>query len=65
MAQHLGIDIQIVSGDSCLPYEGWGEPRLQTPEPIHDPFLALNQLQYRQVYLKRESFSLDTAETTS
>jgi asparagine synthase (glutamine-hydrolysing) len=49
MAQHLGIDIQIVSRASCLPYEGWGEPRLRTPEPIHDPFLALNQLQYRQV----------------
>ena len=49
MAQHLGIDIQIVSIGSCLPYEGWGEPRLRTPEPIHDPFLALHQLQYRQV----------------
>jgi asparagine synthase (glutamine-hydrolysing) len=49
MAQHLGIDIQIVSRASCLPYEGWGEPRLRTPEPTHDPFLALSQLQYRQV----------------
>jgi asparagine synthase (glutamine-hydrolysing) len=49
MAQHLGIDIQIVSIGSCLPYEGWGESRLRTPEPIHDPFLALHQLQYRQV----------------
>ncbi len=49
MARHLGIDIQIVSGASCLPYEGWGEPQLRTPEPTHDPFLALSHLQYRQV----------------
>jgi len=48
VAQHLGIDIQIISGASCLPYEGWGEPQLRTPEPTHDPFLALSQLQYRQ-----------------
>ena len=49
MAHHLGIDIQIVPWASSLPYEGWGEPRLRTPEPIHDPFLALSRLQYRQV----------------
>jgi len=49
VAQHLGLDLQIVSRDSCLPYQGWGESQLRTPEPIHDPFLALSQLQYRQV----------------
>jgi len=49
MAQHLGLDIQIVSRAACLPYQGWGEPGLRTPEPTHDPFLALSHLQYRQV----------------
>jgi asparagine synthase (glutamine-hydrolysing) len=49
VAEHLGVDIQIVSRGSCLPFQGWGEPELRTPEPTHDPFLALGQLQYRQV----------------
>jgi len=49
MAQHLGLEIQIVSGDSCLPYQGWGGPELRTPEPTHDPFLALSRLQFRQI----------------
>jgi asparagine synthase (glutamine-hydrolysing) len=48
MAQHLGIDSQIISGASSLPYQGWGEPQLRTPEPTHDPFLALSHLQYGQ-----------------
>ena len=49
VAEQLGLDIQIVSRASCLPYQGWGEPQLRTPEPTHDPFLALSQLQYRQI----------------
>ena len=49
VAQHLDLNIQMVSRASCVPYQGWGEPQLHTPEPIHDPFLALTQLQYRQI----------------
>jgi asparagine synthase (glutamine-hydrolysing) len=49
VAAHLGLDIQITHRDSCLPYEGWGNPQLHTPEPIHDPFLAFSLSQSRQV----------------
>jgi asparagine synthase (glutamine-hydrolysing) len=49
VAEQLGLDIQMVSAGSCLPFQGWGEPELRTPEPTHDPFLALSQLQYRQI----------------
>ncbi|MGH9741068.1 MAG: asparagine synthetase B family protein [Candidatus Acidiferrum sp.] len=49
MAKHLGIDIQIVSGASSLPYQDWEEAQLRTPEPTHDPFLALSHLLYRQI----------------
>jgi asparagine synthase (glutamine-hydrolysing) len=49
VAEHLGIDIEIVSGASCLPYEGWDSSLLRTPEPYHDPFLSLSQRLYRQV----------------
>jgi asparagine synthase (glutamine-hydrolysing) len=49
MAQHLGMEIQIASLASCPPYEGWGRREQRTPEPIHDPFLALSHLQFRQV----------------
>src|SRR5207245_1389982 len=45
----LGVDIEILSGASCLPYEGWEDSLLRTPEPCHDPFLLLGQRQYRQV----------------
>jgi asparagine synthase (glutamine-hydrolysing) len=49
VAKHLGMDIEILSGASCFPYEGWEDPHLRTPEPCHDPFLLLSYRQYRQV----------------
>jgi asparagine synthase (glutamine-hydrolysing) len=49
VAQHWGLQIQIFWRASCLPYQGWGEPWLRTPEPTHDPFLAVSHLQYRQI----------------
>jgi asparagine synthase (glutamine-hydrolysing) len=49
VAENLGINIEILSGASCLPYEGWEDSLLRTPEPYHDPFLLLSKRQYRQV----------------
>src|SRR6266481_425786 len=49
VAENLRIGIEILSGASCLPYEGWEDSLLRTPEPCHDPFLLLSQQQYRQV----------------
>jgi len=49
VAENLGIGIEILSGASCLPYEGWEDSLLRTPEPGHDPFLLISQRQYRQV----------------
>jgi asparagine synthase (glutamine-hydrolysing) len=49
VADNLGIGIEILSGASCLPYEGWEDSLLLPPEPCHDPFLLLSQRQYRQV----------------
>jgi len=49
VAEYLGIDIEILSAASCLPYGGWEDSLLRTPEPYHDPFLFLSQRQYRQV----------------
>jgi len=49
VAEYLGIDIEILSAASCLPYGGWEDSLLRTPEPCHDPFLFLSQRQYRQV----------------
>jgi asparagine synthase (glutamine-hydrolysing) len=49
VAEHLGLEIELIDGGSDLPYEGWGGPQLGTPEPTHDPFLALGFLQFRQV----------------
>jgi asparagine synthase (glutamine-hydrolysing) len=43
------MDIEILSGAYCLPYEGWEDSLRRTPEPCHDPFLLLSQKQYRQV----------------
>src|SRR5690348_3155412 len=49
VAEHLSIDIEILQGDSCLPYQGWGDSSVRTPEPCHDPFLLLSLRQYQQV----------------
>jgi asparagine synthase (glutamine-hydrolysing) len=47
-AKKFSVPIEILSAGSCLPYEGWTDPGLPTPEPFHEPFLLLNQRQYRQ-----------------
>jgi asparagine synthase (glutamine-hydrolysing) len=49
VAKHLSIPIEILSGASCLPYEGWDDPPLRMPEPYHDPFFILGRLQYQHV----------------
>lgn len=49
VAKHLDMDIETLSGASCLPYEGWDDSLAQTPEPYHEPFLFLSRRQYRQV----------------
>ncbi len=49
VAENLDIDIEILSGASCLPYEGCEDPLLRTPEPYHDPFLFVSLRRYRQV----------------
>ena len=48
-AEHLGIPIEIFSGAACLPYEGWEDSLLLTPAPYNEPFLLLDQQQYRRV----------------
>ena len=49
VAKKLGIDIEILSGATTLPYEGWEDLLPRTPEPCNDPFLLLGHRQYRQV----------------
>ncbi|HXJ06095.1 MAG TPA: asparagine synthase-related protein [Candidatus Acidoferrum sp.] len=49
LARNLGMEIEILSSTSCVPYEGCGDPLLRTPEPCHNPFLLLGQRQYRRV----------------
>jgi asparagine synthase (glutamine-hydrolysing) len=49
VANNLGMGIEVLSGASCLPYDGWEDSLRRTPEPYHDPFLLLTQRQYRQV----------------
>src|SRR5260370_4360319 len=49
VGKSLGMNIEILSGAYCLPYEGWEDSLLLPPEPCHDPFLLLSQRQYRQV----------------
>lgn len=51
-AQHLGIPIEILSGASCSPFDGWDELSLRTPEPCSEPFLALHVEHYRQVAVR-------------
>lgn len=47
-ARKFSMPIEILSAGSCLPYEGWTDQDLGTPEPFHEPFLLLNRRQYRQ-----------------
>src|SRR6266446_8737955 len=49
-AEHLGIPIEILSGASCVPYEGWDDLGPLMAEPCNEPFLLLNQQQYRRVH---------------
>lgn len=49
VAKQLDMEIEILSGASCLPYEGWGNSHGRTSEPYHDPFAALGLRQWEQV----------------
>ncbi len=49
VAENLRMDIEILSGARCVPYECWEDSLRGTPEPYHDPFLLLSQRQYRRV----------------
>ena len=49
VAQHLGLPIDILAGASALPFGGWEEALLSTPEPCFEPFFALHVEHYRQV----------------
>jgi asparagine synthase (glutamine-hydrolysing) len=49
VAESLGIPIEVLSSASWLPYAGWDDPQVRTPEPFHDPFLALSRLQYQHI----------------
>ncbi|MGH9743789.1 MAG: asparagine synthetase B family protein [Candidatus Acidiferrum sp.] len=48
-AEHIGIPVEIFSGAECKPYEGWQEMGPLMAEPSHEPFMLLNQEQYRRV----------------
>jgi len=39
VAEHLSIPIEIWSQSSCLPFEGWDENKVTTPEPPQDPYV--------------------------
>lgn len=48
-ARHFAIPIEIVPGARCVPFGGWDEPSLRTPEPCCEPFLALHVSYYRRI----------------
>jgi asparagine synthase (glutamine-hydrolysing) len=48
-AQHIGIPLEIVSGASCVPYDGWNGPLAYMPEPLHDPHQALQVEKFKLV----------------
>jgi asparagine synthase (glutamine-hydrolysing) len=48
-AKYVGIPIEILSGASCEPFDGWEAASLTTPEPCAEPFLALHVKHYRHV----------------
>lgn len=48
-ARHIGIPIAVMNGSSCLPFAGWDELALRTPEPCAEPFFALHVQHYRQL----------------
>lgn len=49
LARLLQIDIRVASGGLFLPYEGWDDAELRTPEPVHEPFLALSYKLQREI----------------
>jgi asparagine synthase (glutamine-hydrolysing) len=48
-AEHLSIPIEIWSQSSCLPFEGWDEKNVVTPEPAQEPYLPSYMEQNRLV----------------
>ncbi len=48
-AKHLRIPIELHPGGSSVPYARSEDPELRTPEPCHEPFLALQADQLRQI----------------
>lgn len=48
-AAHFGIPIDIFPFAACVPYARWGTRELRQPEPCHEPYLAAQLDQYRQV----------------
>ena len=48
-ADALGIPIEYDLGDDAAPFARWGQPDLQTPEPVDEPFLTLLRDHYRRV----------------
>ena len=39
VAEHLSIPIEIWSQSACLPFAGWDEDKVLTPEPSQEPYL--------------------------
>jgi asparagine synthase (glutamine-hydrolysing) len=49
VAEHLSIPIEIWSHSSYLPFEGWDEEKVVTPEPSQEPYLPSYLEQNRSV----------------
>lgn len=56
--QAAGITPRYWSADDALPFDGWKETRLRTPEPIDDPYFAYAM---RQLHAMRDSGSTTLA----
>jgi asparagine synthase (glutamine-hydrolysing) len=48
VAEQFSLPIDIATGASLLPYDGWED--LHLPEPCHEPLFALCQRQYGQIW---------------
>jgi len=48
VAAHLGIPIEFLVADDYGLYERWDQPGMQTPEPTHEPQLAISRDHLRQ-----------------
>src|SRR5438445_4688415 len=49
VAEHLSIPIEIWSHSSWLPFEGWDEKKVLTPEPSQEPYFGSLVEHYRRV----------------